>query len=78
MIFSSEQAQPFIGADGVQAFVELGFDSLFYIKKAKDPVTEQEAFVLYSGLGMPAAYYLTLDEALGVAIQNGIEVQSLH
>ena len=78
MILSVEQAQAYTGETGQQAFVELGFDSMFYLKQIKDPVTEQTASVLYSGLGVAAAYFRTHDEALGSAVQNGLEVYSLH
>lgn len=78
MILSVEQAQAYTGETGQQAFVELGFDSMFYLKQIKDPTTGQTATVLYSGLGMAAAYYRTPEEALGTAMQNGLEVYSLH
>ena len=49
-----------------------------YIRTITDQATGSTAVVLYSGLGLPVSYYRTADEAAGSALQNNIEIQSLH
>jgi len=78
MIISAEQAQAYTGLEGQQAFVELGFDSMGYTRTITDGATGATAVVLYSGLGLPIAYFRTTDEAIGSAMQNNIEVFNLH
>lgn len=78
MYISAEEAKQYTGTVGQQAFIELGFDSLCYVKMIKDANTGQTAAVLYSGLGIPVTAAATRDAAEGVAIQNGMEMLSLH
>lgn len=78
MIISAEQARALSGVEGQQAFVEFGFDRLGYVRMIKDHQTGSTAAVLYSGLGMPVAYYRTADEAIGSAMQTGMAVMSVH
>ena len=78
MIISAEQAQVYTGTEGQQAFIELGFDSMGYIRTITDQATGSTAVVLYSGLGLPVSYFATADEANAWAMQSGIEILSLH
>ena len=78
MIFSAEQAQSYTGDAGQKAFVELGFDSMYYLRTITDKATGASAKVLYSGLGLPVSYFATADEANAWAMQSGIEILSLH
>lgn len=78
MYISAEQAQQYSGAAGQQAFVELGFDSLCYIKMLRDEATGQTAAVLYSGLGIPISGDASRDVMEGLALQHGLELLSLH
>lgn len=78
MIISAEQARAYSGVEGQQAFIELGFDSMGYTRTIADGVTGVTAVVLYSGLGLPIAYFRTADEAAGTALQSGMEIFSVH
>ena len=78
MIISAEQARAFSGIEGQQAFIELGFDSMGYIRIITDQNTGSTAAVLYGGLGLPVSFCRNADEAAGHAMQNDIEIFSLH
>lgn len=78
MYISAEQAKQYTGTVGEQAFIELGFDSLCYVKMLTDQSTGQTAAVIYSGLGIPISGAATHDAAVGLAMQSGWEILSLH
>ena len=78
MYISAEQAKLYTGPVGRQAFTELGFDSLCYIKMIKDQFTGQDAAVLYSGIGIVITAVANADTAEGLALQHGMEVMNLH
>jgi len=78
MYIGSEQAKLYSGDVGQQAFAELGFDSLGYIKMLKDDATGQTAAALYSGIGILVTVTQTADMAEGLALQHDIEVLSIH
>lgn len=78
MYISAEQAKHYSGEAGQQAFIELGYDSLCYVKMIADHQTGQTAAMLYSGLGVPITGAPTADAVLGMAMQHGMEVMSVH
>lgn len=78
MIMSAEQAQTYTGSAGQKAFVELGFDSMYYLRTIEDKATGATASVLYSGLGLPVSYFATANEAHAWAMQSGFEILPRH
>lgn len=78
MYISTENAQQYTGTVGEKAFIELGFDSLCYIKPLVDHTTGQTAAALYSGMGLMVTAVATQEMAEGMAIQHGMELLSLH
>lgn len=78
MYIGAEQAKLYSGTVGQQAFAELGFDSLGYIKVLRDEITGQTAAALYSGVGILVTVTPTADAAEGLALQHNIEVLSVH
>jgi hypothetical protein len=78
MYINTEQAKLYSGTVGQQAFAELGFDSLGYIKMIKDDITETTAAVLYSAIGMMITVAPNIETVQGLALQHNIELLSVH
>lgn len=78
MYIGAEQAKLYSGDVGQQAFAELGFDSLGYIKVIKDDATGQTAAALYSGIGILVTVAANADTVEGLAMQHNIELLSVH
>lgn len=78
MYIGAEQAKLYSGTVGQQAFAELGFDSLGYIKMIKDELTGQTAAALYSGIGILVTVAANADTVEGLAMQHNIELLSVH